>query len=87
MTKASSIQTAKQYLAEVFPESLTPSAVCERADLPITSDTLARKFRAAAKPKEGQPAELLRSYYINDRGEEIATYSYNPAFHQAGGMK
>lgn len=39
--------------------------------------TLGRKFRAHS---EGDNPELLRTYYVNDKGRKIAQYAYNPNY-------
>lgn len=68
----SQLQQAIDYLKAHHCLSLTPDGVKEQAGLSLTGATLGRKFRAKARA-----GILLKSYYSNERGEEIATYAYN----------
>lgn len=71
----SDLSRAKQYLKSYpFPGILPPDRVKEVLGLKTSAATLGRKFRAAST---GNNPELLRSYYINDRGRKIAHYQYN----------
>ena len=66
---------AKEHLKETG-EAMTPEAVRDAlwsgACGHITGATLGRKFRAAANR-----GELIKSYYVNERGTKIAQYSWN----------
>ena len=75
--RISDVRTAKTYLAEEYPTAMTPDRVKELLGLKTSAATLGRKFRDAAKS-----GELVRSYYRNERNEEIAQYAYNPEYHQ-----
>lgn len=86
MPRVSDVKRAKTFLAEEFPFTATPDRVKELLGLSTSAGTLGRKFRDAARTtdKHGKPRipELLRTYYRNDRNEEIAQYAYNPEYHQ-----
>ena len=77
MKKISDVSAAKNYLAVNFPEAFTPDRVKEVLGLLCSAATLGRKFRAAA-----QNGELVKCYYCNARGEEIAQYSHNANLQQ-----
>lgn len=75
--RISELRAAKTFLAEAYPEAFTPERVVETLGLKQKGATLARKFRDAVRA-----GELVVAYYRNERNEEIATYAYNPAYHQ-----
>lgn len=78
MTKRTSdLKRAKNFLAIEYPHAFTPDKVKEYLNLGCSSSTLARKFRAASK---GVLPELVRSYYRNEQGEDIAIYGANPDY-------
>lgn len=65
---------AREYL-RFTGENMTPDKVHEILDLRTSRATLGRKMREAA-----QRGELLRSYYVNERGTKICQYSFNPLY-------
>ena len=66
--KMSDLARAKDYLYK-SSATATPDRVKEILGLKISHATLGRKFREAAAK-----GELERSYYTDERGEEIAHY-------------
>lgn len=65
---------ARQYL-KFTGATMTPDKVHEILHLCTSRSTLGRKMREAA-----QRGELLRSYYVNERGTKICQYSFNPLY-------
>jgi hypothetical protein len=65
---------AKQFL-RLIVGSMTPDKIHEILHLRTSRATLGRKLRAASR---GENPELVRSYYVNERGTKIAQYSWNP---------
>ena len=64
---------ARTYL-RLTGATMTPDKVHEVLNLRTSRATLSRKFRDASK---GENPELVRSYYTNERGTDIAQYSWN----------
>lgn len=62
---------AREYL-RLTGATCTPDRVHEILHLRTSRATLGRKMREAA-----QRGELVRSYYVNDRGTKICQYSFN----------
>ena len=65
---------AREYL-RLTGATCTPDRVHEVLHLRTSRATLGRKMREAA-----QRGELLRSYYVNERGTKICQYSWNPDY-------
>lgn len=65
---------AREYL-RLTGATCTPDRVHEILHLRTSRATLGRKMREAA-----QRGELLRSYYVNERGTKICQYSFNPLY-------
>lgn len=65
---------AREYL-RLTGATCTPDRIHEVLHLRTSRATLGRKMREAA-----QRGELLRSYYVNERGAKIAQYSWNPDY-------
>jgi len=70
----SDISRAKAFLAMEYPVAYTPDFIKEKLGLGSSGATLGRKLRAAAV---GHTPELLRSYYRNAKGKDIAIYAAN----------
>ena len=68
---------AREYL-RLTGATCTPDRVHEILHLRTSRATLARKMREAA-----QRGELLRSYYVNERGTKICQYSFNPLYKES----
>ena len=65
---------AREFL-RLTDETMVPDLVHEILHLRTSRATLGRKMREAA-----QRGELLRSYYVNERGTKICQYSWNPDY-------
>lgn len=70
------LRAAKGYL-KLSGLTLVPDRLVTHLCLSQTGATLSRKLRAASV---GANPELLRSYYLNDKGRRIAQYAYNPNY-------
>lgn len=75
--RLSDIQRAKDYLAQVFPIAHTPDRIKEELGLGSSASTVGRKLRAASV---GDTPELIRTYYRNPKGKDIAIYSANRGY-------
>jgi hypothetical protein len=73
----SDISRAKAFLAMEYPVAHTPDHVKDVLKLGSSASTIGRKMRAAAV---GPCPELLRSYYRNAKGKDIAIYAANGAY-------
>lgn len=70
---------AREYL-RLTGATMTPDKIHEVLGLRTSRATLGRKLRAASR---GENAELVRSYYVNERGTKIAQYSWNTEYKEA----
>lgn len=68
---------AREYL-RLTGATYTPDRVHEILHLRTSRATLGRKMREAA-----QRGELLRSYYVNERGTKICQYAFNQDYKEA----
>ena len=73
--KTSDLSHARNFLKIMSHENYTPEAIKAALFLKSSTATIGRKLRQYAR--DGM---LIRSYYRNPAGEEIAQYSWNPAY-------
>jgi len=75
-THKSDLARAKEYL-KITGHQETPDKIKEALGLSCSGATLARKFRDAST---GDNPELLRDYYINNKGRHITIFAWNPIY-------
>ena len=75
------LRTAREHLAEVYPEGLTADAVHDYLETiynpPISVSTIGPKLRSYARR-----GELTRDYFIGDNNRRQVRFIYSPAYHQ-----
>lgn len=78
------LKTAREHLAEVYPEGLTADAVHDYLATiyttpakPISVSTIGPKLRSYARR-----GELTRDYFIGENNRRQVRFIYNPAYHQ-----
>lgn len=70
------VRAAKSYL-KLSGLTWVPDRLVTHLKLSQTGATLGRKFRQAST---GENPELLRSYYVNDKGRRIVEFTWNPNY-------
>lgn len=71
----SDLERLRNFYKNMAPDTYTPDAAREALYLKSSAATIGRKCRLYAK--QGM---LIKSYYRNHVGEEIAEYSWNPNY-------
>lgn len=75
------LRTAREHLAEVYPEGLTADAVHDYLETiynpPISVSTIGPKLRLYSRR-----GELTRDYFIGDNNRRQVRFIYNPEYHQ-----